>query len=106
MIGGTVIETIETPDKIWINCREDQSTSECAIYVEKTAKSRTVSEGDAIWWQGETAMWTPKTRAGETVGKKSDITLRRIGSSGAKRPQAPAPHSANIKLNDRGRQEN
>lgn len=35
MIGGTVIETIELEDRVWINTKEKNSTSTCAIYVKK-----------------------------------------------------------------------
>ena len=89
MIGGTVIETIETEDKIWINCREDQYGDECAIYVEKDAKARTVAEGDSVWWQDRQAMWTPKEfRPKGRSGIDHDIRLKRIGCSGAQRPSS------------------
>lgn len=87
MIGGTVIETVETPDKIWINCREERSGDECAIYVEKDARARTVAEGDSVWWQGRQAMWTPKGfHPNGKSGIDYDIRLKRIGFSGARRP--------------------
>lgn len=99
MVGGKVIETIVLPDKVWINTRDAHSTSECAIYVENDAKSRTVSEGDTVWWQSDIAMWTPAFMASEKVcdhkhhyscrraGIDYDIRLKRIGFSGVKRPE-------------------
>ena len=87
MIGGTVVETIELADRIWINCRERYSR-ECAIYVEKDSKSRCVSEGDTVWWQSGSAYWTPKfyvQKSGKEC-KHFDIKLKRIGFSGVKRP--------------------
>lgn len=99
MIGGTVIETIVLPEKVWINTKEDTSTSTCAIYVENSAKSRSVSEGDSVWWQSDTAYWTPacmRTKqcdhdhhvSCKKAGVDYDIKLRRIGFSGVSRPGA------------------
>lgn len=82
MIGGNVIETIVLPDKVWVNCREGNGT--CAIYVTNTDKSRTISEGDTVWWQSGHAYWTPKSD-GQTIGP-ADIKLERIGFSGVSRP--------------------
>jgi CxxC motif-containing protein (DUF1111 family) len=48
-IGGKVIETIDTGDKVWVNTNDKHS--ECAVYVERNAKSRSISEGDMLWWQ-------------------------------------------------------
>ena len=97
MIGGTVIKVIDCGDKIWINCEEDCSSSQCAIYVEKTAKSRCIQNGDSIWWQGGFAMWTPyfnrgndPDKPGYVEGRKSgkdyDIRIKRIGFSGVSQP--------------------
>lgn len=91
MVGGTVIETIVLPEKVWVNCDEARSyeaeggwvtipSRECAIYVERTPESRSISEGDSLWWQGGWAMWTPRNRAFE------DRKLKRIGYSGVSRP--------------------
>lgn len=91
MIGGKVIETIVLPDKVWVNCQDDHSTSTCAIYVARDAKSRSISEGDTVWWQSGVAMWTP-TATRNTPGEKKggvhfDIQIPRIGYSGVKRPR-------------------
>lgn len=93
MVGGRVIETKEVDNKVWINTREyigenrDNPTSNtCAIYVERSPKSRSVSEGDIVWWQGGRAYWTPKDSTGKTIGN-GDIVLNRIGFSGVSRPE-------------------
>ena len=98
MVGGTVIETVELADRVWVNCQEDTSSSVCAIYVERTPKSRSISEGDSVWWQGQWALWTPSFNRTPTcdhthhysckrVGIDYDIRLKRIGFSGVKRPE-------------------
>jgi len=92
MIGGQVIEAITVSDhpkgsRVWINCREKDSTSECAIYVEDSAAARCVEKGDKVWWQSEWAMWS-HYHQGRLVGK-ADIKLKRIGSSGVSRPTTP-----------------
>lgn len=79
-VGGRVVEVIVLQDRVWVNTREPSSGDECAIYVERTAKSRSISEGDSLWWQGRHAMWTPKNRA------FFDMELERIGYSGVPRP--------------------
>ncbi len=92
MVGGKVIETVVINDRVWINCQEYLETKKkllpytCAIMVENTPKSRSVSEGDIVWWQGSRAMWTAKDKSGQTIGKP-DTQLRRIGFSGVKHPE-------------------
>ena len=82
MVGGTVIETIDTGTRVWINCRNNNAPSQtCAIYVERTEKSRSVSEGDQIWWMSFTAYWTPKGSPFE------DMMLVKTSGSGVKRPE-------------------
>lgn len=78
MVGGRVIETLDTGDRVWVNCRERDSTT--AIYLERTFEARSISPGDIIWWQGKYAFWTPK------VGGFHDRRLTRIGGSGVHRP--------------------
>ncbi len=88
MVGGIVTETLVLEDKVWINCRDKYD--ECAIYVEKTDKARSVSEGDKLWWQGGRAFWTPKkfkkSADGGKAGRDFEIVLERRGYSGVKRP--------------------
>lgn len=97
MVGGTVIETLvvpatiendpesanfgrERPACVWIDVQDDRGRETCAIYVECTNESRSVSVGDVIWWQGRTAYWTPKS------GAFKERELRRRGFSGVGRP--------------------
>ena len=91
-VGGKVIETMVLADRVWVNTDEASTyqtssgewvtipSTECAIYVERTAESRAISEGDSLWWQGRWAFWTPRNRAFE------DRRLSRIGYSGVSRP--------------------
>jgi hypothetical protein len=81
-VGGKVVETIVLDDRVWVNTREPQSGDLCAIYVERTPESRTMGEGDSLWWHGAHAYWTPTNRAFE------DRKLKRIGFSGVSRPVA------------------
>lgn len=79
MVGGIVINIVKLDDCTWINCM-DRTYSEqtCAIRV-KDAKEMKV--GDALWWQGSRAMWTPKPDDG-----REDIVLDRVGYSHSKIP--------------------
>ncbi len=98
MIGGTVVKVKVLKDRVWVNCEEDNSTSQCAIYVEKNPKSLCIEPGDSVWWQGGFAMWTPYFNRKKTcdhqhhyscarVGKDYDIRIPRIGFSGVKEPK-------------------
>lgn len=93
MIGGTVVETIGTGDRVWVNCRDTTYGNECAIYVKKDERSALVEPGDIVWWQGRCAMWTPAGNVATRSGLR-DIELRRIGYSGASRP-AELPEDPN-----------
>lgn len=96
MIGGTVIEVSESkkrPEIVFVDCREEQSKSTCAIYVEKNKNSLAIEVGDSVWWQGRLAMWTPKrSTAVATEDEKAicgvdyDIQIPRIGYSGVGHP--------------------
>jgi hypothetical protein len=81
MVGGTVIETIDTGERIWVNCKDTTHSNTSAIYLERTVESRSISEGDSIWWQGKHAYWTPKSKAFH------DFQLIRTSCSGVDRPQ-------------------
>jgi len=88
MIGGIVTQVIVLPDRVWINCVEEQSTSKCAIYVERDERSEKVKPADTVWWQGGFAMWTPyeyKQGSGK-FGIDYEIKLNRIGFSGVAKP--------------------
>jgi hypothetical protein len=86
MVGGIVIETLDTGDRLWINVRvSGPGYAECAIYVERTDASRSVSVGDRVRWEAGRAYWTPKG------APFRDWTFVRVGPAGADRP---APVSA------------
>ena len=98
MVGGRVIETIVLPEKVWVNVRDGEprksKNNECAIYVEKNAKSHCISEGDSLWWQGGFAMWTPahkRDQKGGKCGVDYDIEIPRRGYSGVNRPEEAKP---------------
>ena len=91
-VGGEVIGIVRCIDRIWVNTL-DASNTECATYVERNETSEKIQPGDALWWQGREAMWTPeRNRAytGEHPKRKSgvdyDIRIPRIGYSGVKEP--------------------
>lgn len=90
-------KVIDLGDKIYINCEEENSTSQCAIHVERNNKSLLIKPGDSVWWQGPFAMWTPyENRSGpcdhqhhyscKHVGVDYDIRIPRIGFSGVVKP--------------------
>lgn len=85
-VGGKVVETIVLADKVWVNTRERQSGDECAIYVERTPESRTISNGDSLWWQGRNAYWTPRSGSMKRNPPFTDRKIARIGCSGVSRP--------------------
>lgn len=92
MVGGVVIEVIVLPERVWVNCEEERSSSRCAIYVERNEKSERIKPADQIWWQGGWAMWTPyyprhdPSKIPQRAGFDYDIKIPRIGCSGVKRP--------------------
>lgn len=98
MVGGIVIETLVVPAlvendvecaafgkeraaRVWVNVRDTRGRETCAIYVEHTNESRSISIGDRVWWQGGFAFWTPRHLAFH------DKPLRRLGCSGVTRPR-------------------
>jgi hypothetical protein len=92
MIGGIVIETIDCGDRIWVNCEEENTTTHCALCVERNAKSRCISPGDSLWWQSGNAYWTPHSyvQGSGNGGHHYDIKIPRIGFSGVGRPEKVA----------------
>lgn len=85
-VGGKVLEAIVLPGKVWVNTWDGHD--ECAIYVERTDESRTISEGDGLWWQGGNAYWTPRDKNGNAYTFVDKI-LKRRGYSGVNRPATP-----------------
>lgn len=99
MVGGTVIEVVDLATKVYINCadkpRGRTKADECAIYVERTPDAEKIEIGDAVWWQGGVAYWTPcKNRTsskearnrGLKGGVDYDVKIPRVGYSGASHP--------------------
>lgn len=86
MCGGKVIETIILEDSVWVNVQDKRDI--CAVYVDNTPESRSISDGDSIWWQGGYVFWTAKNKKGKTVGKV-DYKLKKRGFSGVSRPNPP-----------------
>lgn len=98
MVGGIIIETRTINSrKVWINVEErplngSHKPDTCAIYVNPTTPDGMGTwrpkRGDAIWWQGGDAMWTPKDEQGHTLDPECvDVKLMRIGFSGVKKPE-------------------
>jgi len=79
MTGGTVIETNGDYDHIEIVVEDEGE--KLAIKVAVSAKARSISDGDSVWWQGRKAYWTPKNHKGEWIKEASDIEIPRIGYS-------------------------
>lgn len=74
MVGGKIIEVRRMGDKVRLWClNTTHSHDEAAIYVEPAADLPAV--GDAVWWQGRKAYWTPADR------HFVDRPLNRIGYS-------------------------
>ena len=79
MVGGRVIETIDTGERIWISCRSSERV-ERSIYVERTVEARSVSVGDTVVWSGRNAFWTPRG------APFKDLVLRQVGPVGGRPP--------------------
>lgn len=74
MVGGVVINIVRQSESTWIQCMDrTYSDQTCAIRV-RDAKEMKI--GDALWWQGNRAYWTPKPDNGQ-----EDIVLERVGYS-------------------------
>lgn len=91
MVGGTVIEICDVPgrnDILYIDCANQaySKIERCAIYVEKNPNSNKIEIGDAVWWQGRHAMWTPQKNRNHNedlkCGVDYDIRIPRVGYSG------------------------
>ena len=88
MVGGKIIEIVkESPDRWWVNCggiRSEYKTT-CAIFLDPAGND--LAPGDSLWWQSDSAYWTPYTR-GKFDGRE-DVKLKKIGFSGVNRPALP-----------------
>lgn len=104
MVGGTVVEVSEVksqPDVLYVNCADKPKgrckADYCAIFVKKDGNAMRIEVGDALWWQGGRAFWTPQqnrvteheaNQRGLKQGFNWDIPLVKIGCSGVKHPDA------------------
>jgi len=82
-VGGRVTDTIDTGDKVWVNTYDQHS--ECAVYVERNPESRSISEGDMLWWQAGVCYWTPYDCRGNAISP-IERPLKKVGNSGVNRP--------------------
>lgn len=84
MVGGTIVDIVKVHDhKWWVNCAEHfdrLQPDQCAIYLDPQGEPLEV--GDALWWHGTYALWTPADRS------RTDVQLPRIGYSGVGHPDA------------------
>lgn len=98
MVGGTVVKVIKLSGKLWIKCEEDNTTSQCALYIERDSNAEKIAPGDSLWWQGGWAMWTPFSKRfndpdkpnyvkDRKAGVDYDIKIKRIGFSGVGEPK-------------------
>ena len=84
MTGGRVIEARQEPelDKVSLFVYTGPGKSGVRVDVLINEKSRTISKGDMVWWQGESLYWSPyKTYATEERVGPTDIELVRKGYS-------------------------
>lgn len=102
-VGGRVIEALRVSDsEVWVNtCDvpsrlgiphvhvESKKCNECAVRVRTDERIR---EGDALWWQGNTCYWTPRS---DPDDDRIEVKLKRAGYS----------HTATDKVKRRVRQE-
>lgn len=86
MIGGIVTSTVVLPDKVFVDCEEEQSTSKCAVYCARNEQSEAIKPGDNFWWQSGFCMWTPHNSPRLKCGEDYDIRIPKIGFSGVKKP--------------------
>jgi len=81
MVGGLVVEVVELPDCIYVDCVDCKyPKTRVAIHLQKSRLAKAIDFGDRIWWQGNRAFWTP------CRGERYDVELKKIGPSGVKHP--------------------
>lgn len=86
MLGGIVIEVCEHPhDKrmlyVQLAERVHGHIERCGLMLEKNERSDRIEMGDAIWWQGYTALHTPqKNRLHDKRTNRIEGSMRRTGS--------------------------
>lgn len=86
MVGGIICEVVKVDDtRWWVDCLDN--CDHCAIYLDPAG--RDIRVGDALWWQGGYAVWTPKvvgTHDHDERRGRIDTLLKKIGFSGVPRP--------------------
>ena len=75
MTGGTVVETKGNDG--YIEIEVEDAGQKLTIRLETNEDSKSIRKGDAIWWQGRKAYWTPTS----LQGYRDDIEIPRIGYS-------------------------
>lgn len=75
MIGGTVKETKE---EAYIKLVVEDEGEQITIGVEINSHSRSISEGDSVWWQGDKVYWSPKSRKNKYIDNVEDVEIPRI----------------------------
>jgi len=95
MHGGIVVEVAECRSKsglIYVDCRERRFGLESAgVLLVRNEDSLRIDIGDALWWMGQTAYWTPcEISLALTVAHKKgvdfDIPIRKVGPGGVEYP--------------------
>lgn len=100
MVGGIVVEASEIklmPKALFVDVRDRaDSTDKCLLLLEKTPVTLCIEIGDALWWQGDIAFWTPakvkkmsneeRKRRRYKNGIHYDIKIPRIPFTGSVHP--------------------
>lgn len=88
MVGGKIVGLARGRDSTLVHVLDSHSKDECSIRIKEyrvdNGERVVVSVGDSIWWQGDSAMWTPSSCDKTVVddcGVVWDIHLPRIGCS-------------------------
>lgn len=69
MIGGKIIETKLTSDRVWLDVQDTTYPKDiCALYVVRNQDSERIRVGDSVWWQGKNLFWT---RADKSIVEKA-----------------------------------
>lgn len=76
VVGGRVVETVDCGDMVRINTVGPCGKRE--TYLERTSASRSISEGDEVWWQDGPAYWTPHVIWASGEPTFADMQLLRI----------------------------
>ena len=90
MVGGVIVDIVPIDEhRIWVNCADTSRAipETCAVYVDpvgvRLQVKWNIEVGDSLWWQGDSAFWTP------SGGSLADIRLKRLSYSGVPHPHLP-----------------